>query len=266
MKVYVDGIGLFGPGLPNWESGKAVLAGTAPYSDTTLPPLTAALLPATERRRAGKSVKLAMEVAHQAATHANIDPATPAMVFASSSGDTEVLSQICETLASDDRMLSPMRFHNSVHNAAAGYWSIAVGSRQPSTSIALHSLTVTAGLIEAVTQAVTEQTPVLLVLYDIPFPSPLDAVEPIATSFACSLLLQPSITPNSRASLQLTLQPAIQPPDSMQQAELEALHQGVPAGRALPLLQTLARNQSSTIVLDAIAPRQLRLDVQMLNA
>lgn len=264
-KVYIDGVGLFGPGLNDWQSGKAILAGNAPYSDQTVAPLAGSLLPATERRRAGKSVKLAIEVAQQAASQANIDPALPAMVFASSSGDTEVLSQICETLAGDDRMLSPMRFHNSVHNAAAGYWSIAVGSRQPSTSIALHHLTASAGLLEAAVQAVTEHTPVLLVLYDIPFPNPIYAVEPIATSFACALLLQPQATPTSIASLNVSLQPANQSVSTLVQTELETLRQGVPAARSLPLLQALAQQQNACLILEAVAPQQLHLELTLLE-
>mgnify|MGYP002075717815 CR=1 FL=1 len=33
--------------------------------------------------------------------------------------------------ASDDRLISPTRFHNSVHNAPSGYWSIAARSTRP---------------------------------------------------------------------------------------------------------------------------------------
>ena len=41
----------------------------------------------------------------------------------------QVIHEICEALATDEREVSPTRFHNSVHNASAGYWGIATRSQ-----------------------------------------------------------------------------------------------------------------------------------------
>lgn len=264
MKVYIDGIGVFGPGMPCWNAARDVLTGVMPFSHTLQPLHASSLLPPTERRRAGTVIKLAFEVARQAVQQAHIDPASLASVFASSLGDTEVLSEICETLASEQRMLSPMRFHNSVHNAAAGYWTIAAGARQPSTSIALHHLTVAAGLLEAVTQALSEQTPVLLVVYDQPFPlnSPLDQAEPIISTFACALVLQPQVTEHSLAQLELFLISSDKPATQMASLEMEQLRIGVPAGRCLTILQALASQAPCTAVLDTVTPNHLHLHIQ----
>jgi hypothetical protein len=262
MNVYIDGIGLFGPGLHGWTDHIDLFRGRRAYEAGDLPAFDHAVLPATERRRAGKSIKLAVDLAGQAIRTANIDPTEPAIVFASTSGDTEVLTHICAALATEDRMISPMRFHNSVHNAASGYWTIAVGSRQPANAIALHELTASAGLLEAATQAVTEHIPVLLAIYDIPFPSPLDAAEPITTVFGTSFLLRPERSAHSLARLELSLtadEAAL--PDSMRDPKLEALRCGVPAARILPLLQALAAETPSTVVLDYLTPNRLRLNV-----
>ncbi len=264
MKVYLDAVSIYGPGLPGWEASLPPLRGEMPYTGGDLPAFACTLLPATERRRAGKSVKLAMEVAQQAARQCGIDPAAPAMVFASSSGDTEVLSAICESLAGDDRMISPTRFHNSVHNAPAGYWSIAVGSRQPSNSIACREVTAAAGMLEAATQCVVEQTPVLLALYDIPFPFPLSAAEPIATAFGAALLLQPQQTPHSRFCLDVELT-AVTTTEPLHDSEFETLRLGVPAAHLLPLLQQLAMNAAGTVVLEYIEPQSLQLTVTPLS-
>lgn len=270
--VYLDGIGVFGPGIADWSQACAVLNGNTPFDlNADLPPFNVADLPGTERRRAGKSVKLAVDLAAQAVHAAQIDPAQPAAVFASTSGDTEVLTDICAALATDDRMISPMRFHNSVHNAASGYWTIAQGNRQPTTAVALHNLTASAGLLEAAVQVVTEHTPVLLVIYDIPFPSPLDAAEPIATMFGMSFLLQPERTDRSLARLSLSLAPADQASvDTLPDAALEALRTGVAAARTLPLLAALASMSSAqdrrktaehTVTLDYVAPRVLTIGI-----
>ena len=56
------------------------------------------------------------------------DAATLATVFSASGADGHNCHALCEQLATDDRQLSPTRFHNSVHNAAAGYWSVATGA------------------------------------------------------------------------------------------------------------------------------------------
>ena len=52
-------------------------------------------------------------------------------MFASTYGDLAITDYMCSTLAKAPMTLSPTRFHNSVHNAAAGYWSIATACRQP---------------------------------------------------------------------------------------------------------------------------------------
>lgn len=272
--VYLDGIGVFVPGIADWPQARAVLNGSATFDiNADIPPFNVADLPGTERRRAGKSVKLAVDLAAQAVLAARIDPTQPAAVFASTSGDTNVLTDICAALATDDRLISPMRFHNSVHNAGSGYWTIAQGNRQPTTALALHNLTASAGLLEAAVQVVTEQMPVLLVIYDIPFPPPLDAAEPIAAVFGVSFLLRPERTEHSVAQLALSLTAASETPvDTLTNPALEALRTGVAAARILPLLAALANERNGaksathTVTLDYVAPRVLTLDVTALKS
>ncbi len=266
MKVYLEGIGLLGPGLNGWADSRALLSGAQSFVEGDVPAFDQSVLPATERRRAGKSVKLAVDLAGQAMRDSGIDATEPAVVFASTSGDTEVLTGICAALATEDRMISPMRFHNSVHNAASGYWTIAVGSRQPANAIALHELTVAAGLLEAVTQAVVENTPVLLVVYDIPFPPPLNAAEPISAVFGSSLLLSPEPSERSQASLELSIERDVEgSTDTMTDPAFEALRQGVTAARMLPVLRQLAASEAGAVRLDYLDDQQLRVDVVPMN-
>ncbi len=46
-------------------------------------------------------------------------------VFACSGGDTDVINRLCSALMLPGCPVSPQQFVNSVHNAPAGYWSIA---------------------------------------------------------------------------------------------------------------------------------------------
>src|SRR4051812_10159115 len=117
MRAYIEAIGLLGPGLQGWEGSRAVLAGTEPYRPgrTVIP--TSDLLPPAERRRAGLPIKLALAVGREAFTSAGSDAAQTPTVFTSSSSDGRILHELCETLGTVEREVSPTRFMNSVHNA-----------------------------------------------------------------------------------------------------------------------------------------------------
>src|SRR5215813_2445524 len=135
LATRIEGIGLLGPGLADWTAFLAVLEGRAPYirQPTALPAPQG--LPPAERRRTGRVVKLALAVGLEATSRAGLDPASLPAVFASSGGDGHNCHEICQALSLEERLISPTRFHNSVHNAAAGYWSIATGSQIASNAI-----------------------------------------------------------------------------------------------------------------------------------
>ena len=203
-----------------------------------------ARLPANERRRAGNVVKAAVLVADQACAMAQLDASTLATVFTSSTGDSANCHALCEALATPERLLSPTRFTNSVHNAAAGYWHIAVRSQQASTSLAAFDASVAAGLLEAAAQCVSSQRPVLLVAADQPYPAPLDALRPIADVFAFALVLLPQV---EAQVAWLTLEMSIdQTATACTHAAMEGLRQTMPAAQGLPLLTALAMRQAQT--------------------
>lgn len=266
MQVFVEAVGLVGPGLADWASSRAVLASTAPYvaAETSLPRLE--VLPAAERRRTGMPVKLALAAGLDALAASPRPAASVPTVFTSSGGDGQVLHEICEALASAERQVSPTRFHNSVHNAPAGYWSIATQSRAPSTSLCAFDWSFTAGLLEASAQAVTGQEVALLVSFDLPYPEPMHARRPIVGALGVALLLARERNPQASACLDIgIIEPAL-PPTACADARLERLRAGNPTGRALPLLAALAAGQDTQIILDYVAEQSLRVRVQPLPA
>ena len=241
MKLWLEGVGLLAPGLQGWAAGAPVLAGQAPYERAPTEVAASTLLPAAERRRAGLPVKLALAVGQEAFANAARDPGATATVFTSSSGDGENLHRICETLAGSEREISPTRFHNSVHNAPAGYWSIAVGAREASTSLCAHDMSFAAGLIDACAQTLCEQVAVALIACDQPYPEPLHGVRPIAGSVCVGMVLTHQATAPALAVLEVELLPADGAVTRMEEPQLEALRAGAPAARALPLLAAVAR-------------------------
>lgn len=260
LKVYVNGVGVFGPGLNGWEHSAAVLRGEQPYTPTPLqmPPVEA--LPPAERRRVGMPIKLAFSSGFEALRQAGADAAQMATVFTSSSADCDNCHAILETLASNDRAVSPTRFHNSVHNAASGYWSIATACHRPSTSIASRDGSFAAGLLEAATQVLCTDQPCLVLAYDMPYPGPIDAVRHLHAPFGVGLVLSATRTPTSLAQLSLELCDGAAPP-MLQDAALRALESGNPAARSLPLLQALARGGQQALVLEYLEGSHLKLEL-----
>jgi hypothetical protein len=262
MKVegYVAGIGLLGPGLANWPDTAAVLSGQRPYQSapTTLPPPS--LLPAAERRRTGRVVKLALAVALEATAQAGVAPAELKSVFSSSGGDGHILHELCEALALPGREISPTRFSNSVHNAAAGYWSIATGATQASTVLCAHDGSFCAALLEALVQVAVDQEPILLVAYDAEYPEPLHAKRPVTDAFGVSLVLTPRREPRSLARVEAAL--GGEPIEELADPNLEALRRSNPAARALPLLRRLARRERASTVLEYLDGSNALVDVE----
>lgn len=247
LNVGVAGIGLLGPGLADWAQAAPLLADARRYQPAPAVVAAPALLPATERRRAGLVVKASVLVAEQACAAAGISPAAPATVFTSSTGDPANCHALCEALATAERLISPTKFTNSVHNVAAGYWHIATHSMQASTSLAAFDASFVAGLLEAAAQCVQGQAPVLLVACDVPYPQPLHGVRPLPDTCAVALLLVPQ--GGRRLQLALAGDAAATPCDH---PGLEPLRQAIPAARALPLLQALARPGTAALVIDGL--------------
>jgi len=190
--VWLASAGVLGPGLPDWNTARDILRGGVPWTDAPDPQPVPALLPANERRRASLPARWALMVGGDALASGGIAQEDVAIVFASCGGDGAITDQICRALAAHPPEMSPTRFHNSVHNAPAGYWSIFARSRAPSTTLCGYDATFAAGLLEAAAQAAVEQRPVLLVAYDLPSPEPLHSLWPVSRPFAAALLLSPS--------------------------------------------------------------------------
>ncbi|BCK86496.1 hypothetical protein MIZ01_0258 [Sideroxyarcus emersonii] len=261
MRVFVEGVGLLGPGLDGWPAGRAVLAGESAYQAAPTNLRSSDMLPAPERRRAGVPIKLALAVGQEAFLQSGRDTRTAATVFTSSGGDNDNAHAINGILATAPREVSPTRFHNSVHNAAAGYWCIAAGTHEPSTSLCAHDASFAAGLLESATQVAVDGAVVVLIAYDHPYPEPLHTVRPIAAPFGMALILTAQQTDKSLAAITVELVAGGASETTMQDAGLDALRRGVPAARGLPLLAALASGKPTQISLAWFADNHLKLGV-----
>jgi len=243
LHVHVEGVGAWSAAFGDFAALRSQLLGIDVPPPPARPP--AASLPANERRRAPESVLLAVEVAGQAVAMSGLTASDLLCVFSSAYGDQLISDYMCATLATAPTELSPTRFHNSVHNAPAGYWTIATGCRAASSAISAGRASFGAGLLEAATLCVTEQRPVLLVCSDIAGSGPLGDMIGSRNAFGCALVLAPQAGPCSLAQLDLVLVPHAG----------ETLHPSTPTGAwheanpsaasAWPLLQNLAHGEGS---------------------
>jgi Beta-ketoacyl synthase, N-terminal domain len=188
LAATIESVGYWNNGLPSWADACAFAAtGAMPEGAATKP--SPQLLPPNERRRAPESVAVALDVALAACAAAGRDPATLPSVFASTHGDLSITDYMCATLTSDPRAISPTKFHNSVHNAAAGYWTIGAHCMQPATAISAYDASFAEGLLEALMQLDAGAEAVLLVGYDTGATGPLRSVHDCSGLLGGALVL-----------------------------------------------------------------------------
>ena len=262
-RVFVEGIALWTPRLPGWGASRAILRGEAQPATAPASRPAPALLAPTERRRAPDSVAVAIEVATTACESSGRAPDSLPSVFASTFGDTAVSDYLCTQLARAPLDTSPTRFHNSVHNAAAGYWAIATGCPEPYTAITAHRHTFGTGLVLACTHALADETAVLYVAYDIETPGPLATVSPSRGVLGAALVLAPKLTPHTLATLALHVQNGESLATGPREANA-ALVEGNAMASCLVLFEALADTLPGAAreVVLTLAPRlALRLEV-----
>jgi hypothetical protein len=245
--LYVMGVGLIAPGMPSWSAALPVLTGARAWEaiDTELP--SPAMLPKNERRRASPTIRIALEAARQAVEASGLAARDLTACFGSSAGDGDVLDMLVRTVTGGEARVSPTLFHNSVHNAPSGYWSIASGSHAPSLSIGAFDATVAATLLTAAVQA--RRQAVLVCLYDAVLPEPLRTVRPLGLPFGAALVLSPEPASGALARITMRLGAPGQAPSALQAPGLTPLLEANPAARALPLLEALARRQTCEVVI-----------------
>jgi Beta-ketoacyl synthase, N-terminal domain len=264
LTVYLDAVGVFAPSMPNWLLAQSYLSQAQPPALEPLAVPAPTVLPPAERRRVGTAVKLALAAGIDALQPDSglLDGSQFQTVFTSSGGDGDNCHNLCEALAEPVRAVSPTRFTNSVHNAPSGYWGIALKAKPASTSICAFDGSFGAGFLDAITQVHTQHTPVLLVSYDTPYPSPLAQTRHVQDHCAVALLLSPQASHRSLARLDVSLSQA--PASVMHTPALEQLRLNNPSARVLPLLSSLAQQRSQTVVIDYLQALNLSLAIELM--
>lgn len=174
-----------------WQQGEKTLA-----NELTLPQLTS--IPGMQRRRLSPFAKVALHCALEASGEyqSNIP-----CVFSSRHGDLHRTTKLIENIAlSQD--LSPTQFGLSVHNAAAGLFSIFTGNRAPLSAISGGQSSFMQGLLDCVAKLQANNLSKILYVYcDLSVPECYRPYVDDDTSLGIGLLIESSKNEENTYSL-----------------------------------------------------------------
>ncbi len=266
MQCKVVGLGAWGPGFNSVdELRQCVEAPLDSDIGASMAPKPA-VIPANERRRAPLPVKAAVEVSWQAINQSGLQAQEVACVFGSGLGDTQITDYMCRALTQPEKLLSPTRFHNSVHNAAAGYWTISTGCMKSANSVAGYRETVGLSLLEAVTQCLFDDEPVLVTVFDIAAHDAYASLFPVHHSLAASVLLCPPDYASEQVlgSLSLTMTQRTEP-RAQAPGFVERLSEN-PSAELLYVVAAAAQASAASLNLALSASQDLQLRYEPADA
>jgi hypothetical protein len=239
--VYVRGLGFWTPGFASpeaWCRGEPDPSVDAPE---------VALLSGPLRRRATGLTRVAVEVLHQAIHTLDRDVATIPIVWATAHGEHSTAMKILGMMRSGEGKLSPTHFHNSVHNTASGYASIALGNCSPSTTVTGGVELVASSFLEAACHLEATAEDAVVVLADEPLQPPFncsDGAAPLALAFCLS-----SRSEGAGAVLTNFRRDTVAPVKHCDR--FGPLY----VGGGLPLLEQIVLRQPGTVALEVVSDR-----------
>lgn len=183
----LDGLSLWTPGYDQietwWERNP----------DPSIKSPQASQLPSSLRRRTSLLTRMAIDVFERSVNLAAIDPKTTAIVFGTVYGEIQTTYDLLAMLGRDE-LVSPTKFHNSVHNTAIGYLSIAYQHQGLLTTISAGWSTLAMGILESLAILHAQQADqVALVLSEEGLPKPLlQGPEEVYDPLAMAMLLRPA--------------------------------------------------------------------------
>lgn len=198
------------------------------------------LLPSMLRRRTSAATKMAFSAAERACSHAGLSPSDLPVIFTSSLGEAMVTDKLCSDIANRRFPVSPTQFHNSVHNTASGYWSIAVGNKHPAMAMAAYQDSFALGLLEAWSQLHTVEKSVLLVCYE---EMPPELMLPDHNWVGCAIAFVLSSEPAMDGRASTVNMPFCEQADR----EEQSFGKSSPALAALPLLKAVEQGSAGRV-------------------
>jgi hypothetical protein len=176
LSAYLRGVGLWTPAHPHFQ---AWLAAGAP-DDLTAPEQGKRALPAAEllhprlRRRTSVLTRASVTALEAAVAQGGAQLGAVRLILVSSFGEIETTVELLAQLAEPQGPVSPTKFHNSVHNTATGYMSIASGNAGEATALAGGPHNLEIGLLELFSGLAIDGGDAVLLLAEERIPAPFE--------------------------------------------------------------------------------------------
>ena len=231
MRARVTGVGLWLPGFPDlasWLAQRPVEGADAPSAASG------------QRRRGSLLVNMVSEVAAQASRQAGAELSRLRIVVGSAFGELATLVAMLDERERDG-VLSPLRFQNSVHNAAAGQLSIVHKNKGPAMSLAAGNDTVAMVLLEALTLLALGGDDVIAIVADEPLPQSIHPGRH-ASAIAAALVLTQDAAATTLGVLEDLRQTNVESPTEELPVEVDA-----PSAAILPLIAALGHGRSGRV-------------------
>jgi hypothetical protein len=239
--VFVRGVGLYTPGFDSpraWCERK---------EDALVDDPPAKVLEGALRRRATPLTRLSIEALVQATEVSGSDLTLISSVWATAHGEHTPAIKMLAMMKRGEGRVSPTQFHNSVHNTAGGYASIASNNTARSTTLTGGSELVGSALLEAFGLLSAYGEDVAVVLADEPLQAPFEAMIPTAPlSLAFVLSLRPDHALGRLTRLARSLARGARPEDRFGRLHVSG---------ALRLVERLVRRESGTIPIELESSR-----------
>ena len=257
----VDGVAFWAQRLPGWDVASAVFAGAsaAPAGIARRPRRTCCRRPNAGALRIPSRLRSRSRLG--LARPRRFRPRNPRASLQRRTATSRSPTTCARTCSTSPLHTSPTRFHNSVHNAAAGYWCIAAGNHAPYTTISVAGYTFGAGLLEALTQLESQQRPVLFVAYDAEANGPLATLVSSRGLVGAGLLLSPCRGVSTVAELHWSLAGQSPVPITEPSPQNAPWVAGNAMASCLPLFEALARH-TTPVTLAAGPALALHLEIR----
>jgi hypothetical protein len=242
--IHVTGLAAWAPGFGSLD---AFVRGER---DASVTDPECAWVPARLLRGSSRLTRMFGEAAAQATSAAGRDPKTIGTVYTSSYGEIETMVLLLDVIFRGDGQLSPMRFKNSVHNAASGLGSIGQGNTSFSTALAAGDRSFEAGVIEAIALVNERGGDVVISCADDVIPPPLacmDSREALAVGIVLSA--EPGPAPHARIAALTQLEAPVPLPGELFGRPVSLDLALNPAAQALPLLAALLAGRKGVVPL-----------------
>jgi hypothetical protein len=217
LRARLCGIGMWTPVYADFDAWVAAglpddLHVASNDSPSSLPP--ALLLHPRLRRRTSTLTRAAVTALEAALANSGVGVDQVRFVLVSSFGEIETTVELLAQLGEPEGPVSPTKFHNSVHNTATGYMSIASGNHRESTALAGGPHNLEIGLLEALAGLAETGEDVVLLFAEELLPRPFQRSDADPT-FAVALHLRSAVgAPGDASGLELRVTSRTRGPQS----------------------------------------------------